>query len=91
MCNRSVGNLAAMFPAMKNESIGGNNNFKVFCATKNYDIIGGKFLSGNCHYGKRSVCRVSGLLPCANFRAHGKLNLSRVSNQKHLVKYLPCA
>ena len=31
-------------------------------------------------YGKPSVCRVSRLLPCANFRKHGKLNFCHVSD-----------
>ena len=38
------------------------------------------------HYRKRPVCRVSKLLPCANFRAHGS-----VSSKKHTVNCLPCA
>ena len=43
------------------------------------------------HYGKRPVCRVSKLLPCTNFRAHGKQTVCRVSSKKHTVNCLPCA
>ena len=43
------------------------------------------------HYGKRPVCRVSKLLSCANFRAHGKQTVCRVSTKKHMVNCLPCA
>ena len=43
------------------------------------------------HYGKRPVCRVSKLLPCANFRAHGKQTVCHVSSKKHTINCLPCA